>query len=87
MTRWEQLLDRILRGRSDANIPFADLCELLRRLGFDERIRGDHHIFTRAGVEEILNPQPKGAKAKPYQVEQVRAAVVRYRLRGKDDQV
>lgn len=33
MTRWEQLLDRILRGRSDANIPFADLCELLRHLG------------------------------------------------------
>jgi len=87
MTRWDQLLDRILRGRSDANIPFAELCELLSRLGFDERIRGDHPIFTRAGVEEILNLQPKGAKAKPYQVKQVRAVVLKYRLRGEDDQV
>lgn len=87
MTRWEQLLDRILRGRSDANIPFADLCELLRHLGFDERIRGDHHIFTRPGVEEILNLQPKGAKAKPYQVKQVRATALKCKLRGQDDQV
>jgi len=33
---------------------------LLRRLGFDERIRGDHYIFTKDGVVEILNLQPKG---------------------------
>lgn len=55
--------------------------------GFDERIRGDHHIFTRPGVEEILNLQPKGAKAKPYQVKQVRATALKYKLRGQDDQV
>jgi len=63
----DKLLDKILRGTSDANIPFADLCQLLNRLGFDERIRGNHHIFTKAGIEEILNLQPRGAKAKPYQ--------------------
>jgi hypothetical protein len=28
---------RILRGTSDANIPFEGLCQLLRRLGLDER--------------------------------------------------
>lgn len=77
---------RILRGRSDANTPFAGLCELLRHLGFDERIRGDHHIFTKEGVEEILNLQPKGAKAKPYQVGQVRKVILRYRLGGEDDE-
>ena len=49
------LLLRILRGTSDANIPFDGLCQLLRRLGFAERIRGSHHIFTKEGVEEILN--------------------------------
>jgi hypothetical protein len=64
---------------SDAD-PFGDICHLLKRLGFDERVRGDHHIFTKDNVEEILNLQPKGSKAKPYQVKQVRNAVLRYKL-------
>jgi len=55
---------------------------LLRQLGFEERIRGDHHIFTKDGVEEILNLQPKGTHAKPYQVKQVRRVIVKYRLAG-----
>lgn len=85
MARRDKLLDRILRGRSDANIPFADLCRLLRRLGFDERIRGSHHIFTRESVEEILNLQPRGAKAKPYQVKQVRNVILKYKLGGEEE--
>lgn len=64
----DKLLERILRGTSDANISFGELCLLLRRLGFDERIRGSHHIFVQEGVVEILNLQPQGAKAKAYQV-------------------
>jgi hypothetical protein len=68
MSQSDRLLLRILRGTSDANIPFEGLCQLLRRLGFDERIRGSHHIFTKEGVQEILNLQPKGRQAKPYQV-------------------
>lgn len=87
MTRRDKLLDRILRGTSDANILFAELCQLLRRLRFDERIRGSHPIFTKEGVEEILNLQPKGAKAKPYQVRQVRGIILRYNLGGEDDSV
>jgi hypothetical protein len=67
-----------MRGSSDANIPFNQLRHLLRRLGFNERIRGDHHIFTKDGVEEILNLQPKGHHAKPYQVKQVRGVLVKY---------
>jgi hypothetical protein len=58
---------------------------MLRRLGFDERVRGSHHIFTKAGVEEVLNLQPKGSKSKPYQVKQVRNVIVRYKLGGSDD--
>jgi hypothetical protein len=73
-------LDRVLRGTSDANIRFADLCTLLHRLGFEERMRGDHHIFTRDGVEEILNLQPRGSQAKAYQVKQVRSVIVNYGL-------
>lgn len=80
MTRYSKILERILRGTSDANIQFEDLRQLLLRLDFDERIRGSHHIFTRTGVEEILNLQPKGLLAKPYQVKQVRNAILKYRL-------
>jgi len=66
--------------RGDANVPFASLCQLLQRIGFEERIRGDHHIFTMQGVEEILNLQPKNGKGKPYQINQVRNVILRYRL-------
>jgi predicted RNA binding protein YcfA (HicA-like mRNA interferase family) len=85
MTQLEKLLERILRGASDANIPFNELCQLLNRLGFAERVRGSRHIFTRDDVEEIINLQPKGAKAKSYQVKQVRNLILRYRLGGSDE--
>ncbi|MDA8083322.1 MAG: type II toxin-antitoxin system HicA family toxin, partial [Nitrospiraceae bacterium] len=71
MGKYDGLLIKILRGTSDANISFSELCRLLKKLGFDERIRGDHHIFTRSDIIEILNLQPRGTKAKPYQVKQV----------------
>jgi len=80
MAKLARLKERILSGSSDANIDFSPLCNLLKALGFEERIRGGHHIFTRADVEEIINLQPKGAKAKPYQVRQVRNLLVEYRL-------
>jgi hypothetical protein len=86
VAKYERLLSRILRGTSDANIPFNDLRNFLRRLGFGERIRGDHHILAKDGIEEILNLQPKGGKAKPYQVKQVRGVIVKYRLAGGADE-
>ena len=52
----------------------------LERLEFQERIRGAHHIFVREGVSEILNLQPRGRNAKPYQVKQVRNVILKYRL-------
>jgi hypothetical protein len=58
---------------------------VLKRLGFEERIRGSHHIFTRDGIEEILNLQPRRSRAKPYQVKQVRNVIVRYRLAEEQD--
>jgi hypothetical protein len=36
------------------------------------------YIFTREGVEEILNLQPLGSLAKPYQVKQVRMVTALY---------
>ena len=88
MTKHEKLLLRLLRGTSDATIGFEELCVLLRRLGFEERQRGgSHHIFTRPGVAEILNLQPRsGGEAKPYQVKQVRQIILRYGLAGSLDE-
>ena len=81
MGKLEKLYEHILMRRSDANVPFETLHALLKRLGFDERIKGDHHIFTKDGVEEILNLQPKDGKGKPYQVKQVRDMILKYHLR------
>ncbi|MBI2471806.1 MAG: type II toxin-antitoxin system HicA family toxin [Planctomycetes bacterium] len=66
MGKHEKLLLEILSGTADANIPFDGLCRLLENMGFEKRIKGSHHIFTKDGVEEILNLQPKGGKSKPY---------------------
>ena len=46
---------------------------------------GSHHIFTKDGIQEIINFQPKGTSAKPYQVKQVRAIILKYHLGGSDD--
>jgi len=56
---------QILIGTSAANIFFDELCGLLKYIGFKERIKGSHHIFTKDYIEEILNLQPKVNKAKP----------------------
>jgi hypothetical protein len=84
MSQRDKLLVKILLGTADANIPFDQLCKLLRTLNFDERIRGSHHIFSKEGIEEILNLQPKQGKAKAYQVKQVRDIILKYQLGGQD---
>jgi len=80
MAKLDKLLEHILMRRGDANVQFEALCQLLKKIGFEERIRGDHHIFTMPGVEEILNLQPKNGKGKPYQVNQVRNVILHNRL-------
>jgi len=75
------ILERVLTGLSDRNIRFSDLRNLILGLGFDERNKGDHHIFSRAGVAEILNLQPlRDGSAKAYQVKQVRSVILKYKL-------
>ena len=71
-------LRRVLGGTSDAAIRFDDLCSLLDGLGFEKRVKGGHHLFRKAGVEERINLQREGNHAKPYQVKQVRAVILKY---------
>jgi len=82
MTIDRKFLLRLLGGSADANITFSDLCRLMLDLGFKPRIKGDHHIFHKEGIPEILNLQPRGKSAKPYQVKQVRNLILKYKLGG-----
>ncbi len=61
----------IMLRMGDANVAFSELCSLLKYFGFSLRIKGDHHIFWKDDIDEILNLQPKGTKAKAYQVRSV----------------
>lgn len=62
----KRVLQQILSGSSDAGVRFDDLRSLL--------------VFSKDGVAEILNLQPRRSMAKPYQVKQARAIIVRYKL-------
>ncbi len=82
MSKKKRLLAQILSGRADVNIRFSELCHLLKDLEFRERVKGSHHIFVKDGVEEIINLQSDGNKAKPYQVKQVRGLILKYKFGG-----
>ena len=83
MSKYEKLLFKVLRGTSDANISFNELCGLVKRFGFEERSRGSHHVFRKEGIDEKINLQRDDDKAKPYQVRQVRALILKYKLGDK----
>ena len=81
MSRVRKAVSKLIEGRSDANFDFDDLCFVLERAGFTRRTgRGSHCIFFRDGVEEIINIQPRGGQAKPYQVRQVRDLLLKYQF-------
>lgn len=82
MGQYEKLLLALMSGTKDKDFRFSDLRLILERLGFDCRVRGDHFIYTRDGVEEIINVQLNGSKAKPYQCKQVRQLILKYDLGG-----
>jgi hypothetical protein len=87
LPNYGRLISRILSGSADRNIRFADVRRLLVAFGFQERISGDHHIYSRAGIIEIINLQPgQNGLAKPYQIRQVRGLIVKYGLEMEDEQ-
>lgn len=83
MGRYEKILSTILRGNADTNIDFDDVRNLLLWLGFEERIRGSHHIFRKESIDEKPNIQADGKSAKAYQIKQIRAMILKYDLQGK----
>ncbi len=80
MSKFDKLKQKILDGKSDANISFEDLRTLLCTLGFLERIKGRHHSYRKEGIAEKPNLQRDGSKAKSYQVRQIRDILKKYDL-------
>jgi len=78
-------LRHVLSGTSDAAIRLDELRPLLPILGFEMRVRGSHHIFRKAGIEEKINLQREGSEAKPYQVRQVRHLILKFKLGDEDN--
>lgn len=78
----DKILAEVMRGTQDKNIRFSELQKLLEALGFQCRIKGDHFIYYKNGIDEIINIQPDGniAKAKAYQVKQVRSLILKYKM-------
>ena len=82
MGKYAKILTMVLSGSSYANTDFNDLCKLLEILGFTFRTRGSHHNFFKKGIEERINLQRDGDKAKQYQVRQVRNILIKYNMGG-----
>ncbi len=80
MGKFEKLYQQILSGHSDSNIRFDDLRSFLISLGFDENIKGSHHMYQKDGIIEQPNIQRDGNKAKSYQVKQIRKILIKYNL-------
>jgi predicted RNA binding protein YcfA (HicA-like mRNA interferase family) len=81
MSKHATTKERILSGISNANIDFDDLCHLLTNLGFTNRTKGSHRIFSKSGIREIINLQPaRDGKCKPYQIRQVALIIKVYQL-------
>ena len=84
----KETLEKVLTGLSDKSIRFSELRKLILSLGFDERVKGDHHIFSKSGIVEIINVQPlKDGRAKAYQVKQLRSIILRYKLHKEAEDV
>lgn len=82
MSKAQKLATKLLSGRSDKNLSFHDPCYLIEHAGFESRAgKGSHRISFKEGIPEIINVQPRDdGKAKPYQVQQVRELLVKYKI-------
>ncbi len=81
MSKFEKLVMKLLSGVSDNNFSFEELRLILLNMGFIEKMgAGSHRIFYKGNISEIVNIQPDGNKAKPYQIRQVRAIILKYKL-------
>ena len=82
MSKTDKVFERIMSGQADSAISFDELCNLLGRLGFAERVSGSHHVFKKPNVPAIVL-QADAAHAKSYQIRQVRQIFRQYNIKLK----
>lgn len=76
-----KVYEAVISGESDHNIRYDDFCNLIENLGFTFiRQRGSHVIYVNYEINERLNVQKDGSKAKGYQVKQLRELIFAYSL-------
>ena len=79
-----KILAKALAGSK--NIRFNEIVALVEAFGFRlSRTSGSHHIFVHPQVQELVNLQEVGGKAKPYQIRQLLGLVERYNLNLGDE--
>ena len=53
----------------------------MRHLGFDEPVRGSHHVYRKQSTSDKVNLQRDEGNAEPYQVRQLRRLALKCHLR------
>lgn len=79
MSKWDRFRQKLLGGQADNNIDFGDLCHFVEHeLGFipHPENSGSHRVYGKSDILEIIDLQPRGHEAKPYQVRQIRKIMV-----------
>lgn len=77
----QKVYNDVISGKSDYNIRYADFQKLILDLGFEfKRQRGSHTIYFHAGINELMNIQKDGSKAKGYEVKQLRNIIEKHGL-------
>ena len=83
--RRDKLLARA--RRNPTGLRFSELVSLIEACGFTRRrIVGDHFVHGRDDVQEIINIQPEGGRAKAYRVRQFVKLIGRYGLPSEEDE-
>ncbi len=77
----KKVYEAVMDGNSDNNIRFSDLQNLLLALGFElKRQRGSHILYYHYETGSFMNIQKDGAKAKGYEVRQLREIIIKHGL-------
>lgn len=77
----KKVYNAVMSGKSDYNIKFSDLQNLIVDLDFQfKRQNGSHKIYYNEDIQEIMNIQKDGSKAKAYEVRQLRNLIIKYNL-------
>jgi len=77
----EKVYESVISGKADNNIKYTDFQNLIIDLGFGfMRQKGSHTMYYNPKVNEFMNIQQDGSKAKDYQIKQLRDIIIAHDL-------